>query len=162
ADPAHPDALARLLPILNPRVVAPPQGFPVTLTAEGRQAAFLKLEDDAAESLDRWSKLPPHYWGVVGTAKPGAVPLAFHDDGSKGPGAERERASALIVRQNYGFGRVLFVGLDSTWRWQFKAGHRIHHRFWGQVVLWGAGGRPLIAGNEVARFGPREPSYRPD
>ena len=31
-------------------------------------------------------------------------------------------------------GKVLFVGLDSTWRWRYKAGDTYHHRFWGQLV----------------------------
>ena len=46
-------------------------------------------------------------------AKPGAVPLAYGPDqaveGKKV--SERERQNGVIVRQNYGFGRVLFVGL---------------------------------------------------
>jgi hypothetical protein len=72
-----------------------------------------------------------------------------------------ERENGLIVRHNYGFGRVLFVGLDSTWRWRYKVGDTYHHRFWGQVVRWAAADRPLVAGNPHVRFGTREPVYRP-
>src|SRR5262249_40888804 len=48
----------------------------------------------------------------------------------------QEREQPLIVRQNYGFGRVLYIALDSTWRWRYKVGDQHHHRFWGQVIHW--------------------------
>jgi hypothetical protein len=157
---AEQDPLLKLLPIEQPRVVAPMQGFPVTLTEEGRLTAFLQMDPVADESLNRWAELPPHYWGVVGKAKPGAVPLAyFHDErvanADKKQRAEREREQALIVRQNYGFGRVLFVGLESTWRWRYKIGDVYHHRFWSQTIRWAASDKPLVAGNESVRFGTR-------
>src|SRR5262249_33555807 len=123
---------------------------------------FLQMDSAPDKSEQRWSELPRHFWGVVGRAKPGAVALAYF----AGPGADgrkagdREREQALVVRQNYGFGRVLVVGLDSTWRWRYKVGAAYHHRFWGQVVRWAASDKPLVAGNEHVRFGTREPVYR--
>src|SRR5207244_10244232 len=74
--------------------------------------------------------------------------------------SERDRTAALFARQHYGFGRVLFVGLDSTWRWRYRTGDAYHHRFWGQVVRWAASDKPLVAGNEYVRFGTRAPVYR--
>ena len=76
------------------------------------------------------------------------------------PLSEREKRQAVVVRHNYGFGRVLFVGLDSTWRWRYKVGDLYHHRFWGQVVRWAASDQMLPAGNKYVRFGTREPVYR--
>jgi hypothetical protein len=157
---AEQDPLLKLLPIEQPRVVAPVQGFPVTLTEEGRLSSFLQMDPVADESLNRWAELPPHYWGVVGKAKPGAVTLAyFHDErvanADKKQRAEREREQALIVRQNYGFGRVLFVGLESTWRWRYKVGDVYHHRFWSQAIRWAASDKPLVGGNDAVRFGTR-------
>src|SRR5262249_27366855 len=73
-----PDRLLNLLPIQEPRVVQPAQGFAVTLTAEGNLLPFLQLDASADESGKRWAELPPHYWAVIGRAKPGAVPLATH------------------------------------------------------------------------------------
>jgi hypothetical protein len=57
---------------------------------------------------------------------------------------------------------VLYVGIDSTWRWRFKAGDYFHHRFWGQVAQWAASDRLLPTANAAGtiRFGPREPAYR--
>jgi hypothetical protein len=118
------------------------------------------MEPTAEESERRWVALPRHYWGVVGRAKPAATVLATAtpeaDAAPADPGAWA-KDHALIARQSYGFGRVLFVGLDSTWRWRFKAGDTYHHRFWGQVVRWAASDTPLLTGNEFVRFGPRKP-----
>jgi hypothetical protein len=158
------DPLWRLLPIQEPREARPVNGFPVSLTAEGRLASFLQMESNQETSERRWAELPPHFWGLVGKAKPGAAPLAFVRAGPVSPDPkvqiEQERNNALIVRQFYGFGRVLFVGLDSTWRWRFKSGDTYHHKFWGQVIRWAATDKLLITGNEYVRFGTREPIYR--
>lgn len=154
------DPMARMLPIHNPRVADRKDGFLLSLTAEGKQTSFLRLEADAGLSEERWAGLPPHFWGIVGRAKEGAVPLAFLPEGRGG--IDQERGNALILRQNYGFGRVVYVGLDSTWRWRFKRGDLYHHRFWSQVIRWAASDRALITGNEFVRFGVREPVYRSD
>ena len=55
---------------------------------------------------------------------------------------------------------MLFVGLDSTWRWRFRADSRYHHRFWGQVVRWAAD-RPSSASNRAVRFGTPQVTFRP-
>lgn len=159
------DPIQKLLPVEQPHTVTPKKGFPVSLTEEGRLTTFLQMEEVAEDSETRWAELPPHYWGVVGKAKPGATALAFYadpkDDALKGDKkTESEKDNALIVRQNYGFGRVLFVGLDSTWRWRYKVGDVYHHRFWSQAIRWAASDKPLIAGNEWVRFGAPEPVYK--
>jgi hypothetical protein len=155
------DPLAKLLPIETPRVLASKSGFRVTLTHDGKQTPFLQLDSAPEQSESRWRQLPSHYWGVVGRAKPGAAVLAtpFEKSDEKQPAAD-ERDRALIVRQNYGFGRVLFVGLDSTWRWRFREGDTYHHRFWGQVIRWAAADKPLVSGNEFVRFGTRDAVYQ--
>jgi hypothetical protein len=154
------DPLARLLPIEDAHEIKLEDGFPVGLTAEGKQARFLSMEPTADQNEQRWSQLPKHYWGVVGKAKPGAVVLAVGpSDAPKGRPATPEKERALVVRQNYGFGRVLYVGLDSTWRWRYKTGDLYHHRFWSQVIRWAAADKPLPVGNAAVRFGAREPAY---
>ncbi len=169
------DPLLKLLPIMNPRPFDSANGFQVQLTDEGQRTRFLEMDATPDKSRERWHLLPPHYWAIIGDCKPGAVPLAsFSDDrvpsgagqAAAPPAADRGPASddparrrALIVRQNYGFGRVLYVGLDSTWRWRYKVGDTYHHRFWGQVIRWAASDKPLIAGNDHVRFGTREPVY---
>ena len=73
--------------------------------------------------------------------------------------SDSEKDAGVFWQQNYGFGRVLFSGLDSTWRWRFRVGDVYHHRFWGQLVRWSAADRMLPAGNGLVRYGPREPVY---
>jgi hypothetical protein len=164
ADPAAgEDPLLRLLPIEQPRAVRPAAGFPLTLTFEGRSTPFLQMEPEPDRNQQRWAEFPRHYWGVVGKVKPGGTALAYVAD-PDAPGkkdeAELTKDNGLIVRHNYGFGRVLFVGLDSTWRWRYRAGDVYHHRFWGQAIRWAASDKPLITGNEFLRFGTRDAVYR--
>src|SRR5437868_5360782 len=132
--------------------------------ATRRSRCRLRPTRSTPTTASLWATLPPHYWGLVGKAKPGAVTLAYVSNGTPSPDpkveSERERNNALMVRQNFGFGRVVFVGLDSTWRWRFKNGDTYHHRFWGQVIRWAATDKPLVTGNEYVRFGTREPIYR--
>jgi hypothetical protein len=160
------DPFLKMLPISSPKVVKADSGFRVTLTAEGQQTGFLRMEPNAGDSAEVWSYLPPHYWAITGRAKDGAVTLAHVPQVNmpKDPAAARdvERNNALIVRQNYGFGKVVYVGIDSTWRWRYKKGDLYNHRFWSQVIRWAASDRAMVAGNEFVRFGAREPVYRAD
>jgi hypothetical protein len=156
------DPLRKLLPIEAPHVEAPAGGFPVTLTQAGKETRFLDLDPEGGKGEEIWAGLPRHYWAVVGQAKPGATPLAFlaGDAADRKALREREKQRGLIVRHNYGFGRVLYVGLDSTWRWRFKVGDLYHHRFWGQAIRQAAADKPLVTGNEHVRFGTPQPLYR--
>jgi hypothetical protein len=160
------EPLGKLLPITNPKVVKSDAGFQVSLTAEGQQTGFLRMDPNPGVSLEVWNNLPPPYWAITGRAKDGAVTLASvpQINPPKDPAAalEVERNNALIVRQNFGFGKVVYVGIDSTWRWRFKKGDTYNHRFWSQVIRWAASDRALVAGNEFVRFGSREPVYRAD
>jgi hypothetical protein len=160
------EPLAKMLPISSPKVVKADGGFRVALTAEGLQTGFLRLDPNPGLSAETWNTLPPHFWAVTGRAKDGAVTLASVPqlNPPQDPVAAREveRDNALIVRQNFGFGKVVYVGIDSTWRWRFKKGDLYNHRFWSQVIRWAASDRALVAGNEYVRFGSREPVYRAD
>jgi hypothetical protein len=157
------DPLGKLLPIESPRVVAPTEGFGIMLTPAGKETKFMEMDADPARSESIWGGLPRHYWGVVGRAKPGATTLATAADpgGQKDP-RQSENQAALIVTQNYGFGRVLYVGLDSTWRWRYRVGDLYHHTFWGAAIRWAASDKPLMTGNDFVRFGTPQPVYGRD
>lgn len=156
------DPLRKLLPIETPHVFAPVDGLRATLTGIGRETKFMEMDADPAKSASIWHGLPRHYWAVVGEAKPGATTLAYaaEADGTEQT-AEKEKRG-LIVKQNYGFGRVLFVGLDSTWRWRYRVGDAYHHTFWGAVLRWAASDKPLMIGNDYIRFGTSQPIYAKD
>ncbi|MSU76895.1 MAG: hypothetical protein EXS16_02250 [Gemmataceae bacterium] len=147
--------IGKLLPIIEPRVLATDKGFTLAPTAESKLRPFLQLEPDA--SMSDWPELPSHYWGVVGKRKPGATVLMtpIQVDVLDAP----KEDTGIFVQQNYGFGRVVFLGIDSTWRWRFRVGDTYHHRFWGQLARWSAADQLLPAGNHLIRYGPREPIY---
>ncbi|MBW3542226.1 MAG: hypothetical protein KY476_18310, partial [Planctomycetes bacterium] len=165
----HSQTLERLLPVSELRPVntadgghigAPTErGFPLVLTANGEREAMFQFDTDHAVNLEIWEGLPGHMWGLVGTARPGATVFAYAGGdppvANAGPGAglEAERQNALIVHQHYGFGQILWLGIDSTWRWRHRVGDDYHHRFWGQLGRWAAENK-AAAGNEFVKFGP--------
>lgn len=154
------DPFRKLLPVRDPAALDAPAGFRLALSPAADRSWFLSMADTAGGSRAAWSRFPPHYWAVVGAAKDGAEVLAEVPAGVPG---RPPRGAAVIARQNYGFGRVLYVGIDSTWRWRYRVGDRFHHRFWGQVAQWAASDRLLPTANAAGtiRFGTREPAYRP-
>ena len=151
------DPLVKLLPIQKPRVIDRKDGFTLRLTEEGRRAPFLRLDPDAG--LAGWPDLPGHYWGITGVRQPGATVLVTPAPASADEKPPADEQNGLFVQQNYGFGKVLFLGIDSTWRWRYKLGDVYHHRFWGQLVRWAAADRLLPVGNRFVRYGTRDPVY---
>ncbi len=170
--------LADLLPILPPRPLNQKKLFSVTLSSRGITSSYMELtpppdrkglKKEDATSAALWKGLPGHYWGVIGQAKPEAVSLAFVPDQQIEEMANvpfldepEERRNALIVQQEAGFGRVLFVGLDSTWRWRFRVGDWYHHQFWSQVIRWAVASKLPAAGDRFVRFGSKQPLYNKD
>jgi hypothetical protein len=116
--------------------------------AEPEQWPMLQFAAEPAASLAVWEGLPPLPWALAGRPKPGAVVLAA----AVGDGPADDSA-AVIATHAYGLGKVLWIGTDGTWRWRLRVGDAYHHRFWGQLVRWAAGGK-LSAGNRLVRFGP--------
>ena len=154
----------KLLPVIEPRLVemdaspaqadqtALPPGASIRPVADGLERGswpMLQLDQDPERNRAIWAGLPRMPWLVAGRAKPGATVLAV---------AGRDDGAAVIAAQPYGLGKVLWIGTDGTWRFRFRTGDRYHHRFWGQVVRWAAGGT-LAAGNAQVRFGPSKPRY---
>ena len=154
----------KLLPVIEPRPVemdatpaqadqaALPPGVLIRPAAKGldRDAwPMMQLDADPEKNRGIWDTLPRMPWLLAGRVKPGATVLAM---------AGRDDGAAVIAAQPYGLGKVLWIGTDGTWRFRFRTGDRYHHRFWGQVVRWAAGGS-LAAGNSQVRFGPVKPRY---
>ena len=161
------DILDSLLPVTDLRTLnrrgradeAPPdeRGFQLTLTPDGKDETFLRFAEDPTENDEIWDDLPGQMWGLVGDAKGEATVLAcVLPDGAKQT-LENERENAVIVRQQAGFGQVLWIGIDGTWRWRHRVGDQYHHRFWGQLARWGARFKALSKNENVA-FGPVQPS----
>lgn len=143
-------AIRRLIPIRDPQVIVRDNGESLEPTIDSDRVGFLQFGESPSANREIWGRLPPHHWLVTGSPKPGATVLLTAGEEAKWP---------VMLMQPYGFGRVLWLGIDSTWRWRFKAGDLYHHRFWGQVAPWAASDRLLPAVNAAGtiRFGPREP-----
>ncbi len=71
-----------------------------------------------------------------------------------------EREHALIVQQQVAMGRVLFLGFDRTWRFRYRIGDTVHHKFWGQVIRWATADK-LSGGTTHVKIGTDRTRYRP-
>ena len=111
------DPLLRLLPIEQAHRVAAEKGFAFTPTAAGHTTAFLQLDAERSLSQQRWAELPKHFWAVAGKPRPGATALArLVEDQPAVTNKEDKESNSILVEQKYGFGRVVYLGLNSTWR----------------------------------------------
>ncbi|WP_437230830.1 hypothetical protein SH661x_002166 [Planctomicrobium sp. SH661] len=158
-----------LLPIQDLREVrledasqtGPPatRGFRLSISPDGEQVPMFQLDSDPAKARKIWSGLPGHLWGIVGTARGGATVWASALKPGERASLENERLNALIVQQHLGSGQVIWIGLESTWRWRYLVGDLYHHRFWGQLIRWAVSFK-AAAGNDAVKVGLREPVIR--
>jgi hypothetical protein len=131
-----------------------PEGFsetlatPLNLTTEGRESLLTLLGDSEEENPDIWKRLPGFFWHApVVRAKGGTQVLAVH--------ANRRNSFGqvpLMVTKTAGSGKVLFMGIDSAWRWRRGVEDLYHYRFWGQVARWMSYQRNMAAGQRVRMF----------
>jgi hypothetical protein len=127
---------------------------PLSLTSEGRSSLLTLLGDNEEENPEVWRQLPGFFWHApVIKAKAGAEVLAVHGNnrGKFGP-------TPLLVTKSAGNGKVLFMGIDSAWRWRRGVEDLYHYRFWGQVARWMSYQRNMAAGKRVrVYFNPERP-----
>lgn len=144
--------LSDLVPVIlddaNKKGIAESVPSPLTLTTEGRASLLTMLGNSEEENPEIWRRLPGFYWHApVIKAKGGAEVLAVHGNsrGKYGP-------IPLIVTKPAGSGKVLFMGIDSAWRWRRGVEDLYHYRFWGQVARWMSYQRNMAAGQRVRLF----------
>lgn len=121
---------------------------PLNLTTEGRASLLTMLGDSEEENPEIWRRLPGFFWHApVVRAKGGTEVLAVHANrrGPYGP-------LPLLVTKVAGSGKVLFMGIDSAWRWRRGVEDLYHYRFWGQVARWMSYQRNMAAGERVRLF----------
>jgi uncharacterized membrane protein len=125
--------IAKLLPVRltgeseeERQVKAPSKLVP---TEAGLRHYVLRLADNPRDNKAIWDRLYPLNGRTkLGPVKEGAIVLA--DAGFAG-------GPPLLVAQNYGAGRVLAFGGDTTHYWiTDEQGRLAHDRFWKQLVLW--------------------------
>ncbi|MCF7732167.1 MAG: hypothetical protein K9N23_10785 [Akkermansiaceae bacterium] len=144
--------LADLMPVFldadhptgNPETIA----SPLDLTTEGRKSLLTMLGNSEEENPEIWRRLPGFYWyAPVLKAKAGTEVLAVH-------GNRRTKFGPvpLIVTKPAGSGKVLYMGIDSAWRWRRGVEDLYHYRFWGQVARWMSYQRNMASGQRVRLF----------
>ncbi len=116
--------------------------FPLRLTREGRFHNITRLEPLPEENERLWPTLPAHYWYYTGIRKlkPSAIALVVH-----GQAANEHGPIPLIATHRYGKGQVLFLGINSIWRWRYRIGNKLTNRFWIQTMQFM--GLPHLLGN---------------
>ena len=120
--------------------------FRLTPGVDASALPMFHLSPDPTDHQSGLSSLPGHPWIYGGVAKPGATVWAT----AAVPGANVP-AEPTIVHHDYGFGQVVWMGIDSTWRWRQRAGDEFHYRFWGPLIRWAARNK-AAAGNDNVRM----------
>jgi hypothetical protein len=150
--------------------------FRFSLTAEGRRSPVTRHATGSVANELAWAGFPEMRWRhPVVSVKDGAEILVTASGGDAEPamddvGAaldrlarrrEMEAERALLVTRQTGRGKVAAVLTDRTWRLREGAGDIHHHRFWGNLVRWGAG--PLLrAGSDKVALGTDQLTYTGD
>lgn len=144
--------LSDLMPVIldeeHPEGMTESIAAPLNLTTEGRSSLLTLLGENEEENPAIWRRLPGFYWHApVIKAKGGTEVLAVHGNrrGQFGP-------IPLLVTKPAGNGKVLFMGIDSAWRWRRGVEDLYHYRFWGQVARWMSYQRNMAAGQRVRVF----------
>jgi len=121
--------------------------FRPELTAAGAEHLLTRLAANPEENELTWSQLPAVRWSAeVSETAPGAAALLVHPH--QVAGASR---LPLLAVHRAGAGKVMFCGVEETWRWRRVVGDKYHYRFWAQAVRWMVK-RPLIEGDPRARL----------
>jgi len=165
--------------------MTPPEPlYRFSLTAEGRQIPIFSQSVDGFESARIWEQMPvlrwrhPHdgvkegsqvlAWANPTAEEPGGGSSAAAGTGktSADPAGElvrrkaMESKNALVVASQAGLGKVMMLNFDQTWRFRYGVGDTYHHRFWGQLLRWGAG-ESLPSGSPSVRLGTDALTYAP-
>ena len=141
--------LAAILPVALDAAASDGRGDPFSaeLTQDGASHLVTRLAPDAEENESIWSRLPALRWSasVAGLAR-GATALVVHPYRLAGPSK-----LPLIAVQRVGAGKVMFNGIEETWRWRQEVGDKYHYRFWAQTVRWMIK-RQFVEGDPRARL----------
>lgn len=121
---------------------------PLRLTSDGEGSLLTMLGDTEEDNPLVWRSLPGFYWHApVKRSKSGTEVLAVHATRSNEYGK-----IPLLVTRRAGNGKVLFMGIDSAWRWRRGVEDLYHYRFWGQVARWMSYQRNMAAGKTVRLY----------
>lgn len=129
------------------------RAWPFALAPDGEQGLGARIAGLGAgrdESRGLWARLPGfRFFFPVARVKPLGLVLVEH--GGADPQLRRGgRPMPLLVVQNVGAGRVLWIGTDETYRWR-SIHEAAYNHFWINGIRWLFEGR-LQAGNTRLRL----------
>jgi len=123
-----------------------PYASHLKLSQEGESSLLMNLS--AYDNALVWEGLPGFTWyQPCLRLKAGATALAYHDKDRNAYGAV-----PLVVTSRAGRGKVLYMGIDSSWKWRRGVEDRYHYRFWRQMSRWMAYQRSLTEGEQARLF----------
>lgn len=115
----------------------------LALTAEGAREPALTLAPNKADNEAIWSYLPAPHRAIRTRPKAGATVLAE---------ARSESGNTpMLVTQSIGYGRVLYISSDESWRWRYQKGDEYHTRYWQQIARW-IMAEPFLVRTDEAEF----------
>lgn len=118
------------------------------LTRDGERSLLTMLGDNEAQNQMVWRTLPGFYWqAAVKKAKAGSTILAVNEGRRNSAGR-----IPILVTSRAGSGKVLYMAIDSAWRWRRGVEDLYHYRFWGQVARWMSYQRNMAAGERIRLF----------
>lgn len=122
--------------------------WPVRVTPAGTDHPILTFDKDPQVNARLWEAMPGVYWSFPSHGvKPGATTLLEHSDPRL---RVKDEWRPLLVASQYGAGRCLYLGFNSTWRWR-KLGERYFDQFWVQAIRYLVEGR-LMGGKKRGRI----------
>jgi hypothetical protein len=135
----HASAAGMLAPTHTP--------FQLEVSPEGMSHEVMRLYEDAGRNQTVWSVMPPYYW-CAAAERPAAAATVL----AWNPNLEVRYGRVPLIAYHFaGEGKVMFVGLDSTWHWRQNVGERFFYKFWGQAIRFMASG----AEDDDASEGPK-------
>ena len=154
--------------------------FNFALTNDGKSHPITAQVEGRVRNEQVWAEFPELRWRHPITGiKDGAEVLLYAENSNKKKPVirsgdrlnaalaeisnrrAREAENALLVTRQTGNGKVAMLLTDRTWRLREGVGDVFHHRFWGQLVRWGAGPN-LRSGTKTARLGTDQLTYTGD
>ena len=106
--------------------------YTVELTEIGRTHLLTRLASSVQENEAIWGRFVPLRWAAAVTGlAPGADSLLVHPDRLAGA-----NKLPLLAVQQVGAGKVMFCGIDESWRWRREVGDKYFYRFWAQALRW--------------------------
>ena len=107
------------------------RAWPLETTGSALEHAATRLSSQPDKNRQLWAEIAGFYWTfATRAAKPGAVVLFVHPDPAR---AVEGEPPPVVATQLYGGGRVMWCGIDSTWRWRSTA-EDVYAQFWIQSL----------------------------